>query len=653
MTDEQFNPWGQSREDSQGEQSHTSQESAAASSASSTEQSSAAAETNPAQSYIQSANATQIPADVQYTQEVEESSTETSTNSADSSSADSSSVQSSADTTPTTTIATGMTQPTQTLPPLSDAAIHGSAATTSHSESTPEQPYRLAPQYGAYGPVPTQQSAQQAGQQSTQQGLPFQNQNAHLGQQHAAQPGQSGQQMHNGGTQPPMPPRNPFLAGSNAGSNSGNGGNGSGNTPADPSKNPYGGPAGTPKPRTASNVVVAVVAALVSAALCLGIGYIGLTSGWVKVPTTSSLSSIGSSSSSGSVTLEGGTAADWPAVVKKVSSSVVSITTQTADGTASGTGAIFNTDGMVVTNNHVVDGAQRIVVTMDNGDMYEATVKGTDTTTDLAVIQIKDAPDNLTPVEFADSDTLAAGQAVLAIGNPLGRDGSATAGIISALNRAVTVVDESQNNIVTNAIQIDAAINPGNSGGPTFDAAGRVIGINSSIATMPSADSSSSGSIGIGFAIPSNLVKRVAEEIIKDGHAQHVALGVTVKSGTVQVDGATRGGAVVNSVVSGSPAAEAGLRDGDTIVAFNGLEVSNNESLLGFVRAAALNSTAKLTVVRDGKVIDIDVTFNKAEGDVNAKSRTESDDEDSQQDDSQQQQQQDDTEEWFRQFFNR
>ncbi|MBD9019688.1 MAG: PDZ domain-containing protein, partial [Bifidobacterium breve] len=164
----------------------------------------------------------------------------------------------------------------------------------------------------------------------------------------------------------------------------------------------------------------------------------------------------------------------------------------------------------------------------------------------------------------------------------------------------------------------------------TFNAAGQVIGINSSIASTATS-SDSAGSIGIGFAIPSNLVKRVADEIIKDGSVKHVALGVVIKSDTVEADGVTRGGATItkssatgSAVVSGGPADKAGLKEGDTIVAFNGNAVNNNYSLLGFVRAAALGDKATLTIVRDGKTMDVDVTLDQEESAVNGSSSSNS-----------------------------
>ena len=192
----------------------------------------------------------------------------------------------------------------------------------------------------------------------------------------------------------------------------------------------------------------------------------------------------------------------------------------------------------------MISGAQQIQVTLANGNMYSATLVGTDTTTDLAVIKLDNPPSDLKAVKFADSDKLAVGEK---------RDGHRQPARLRRhrhhrhrlrLNRPVTVTDDNNNEIVTNAVQIDAAINPGNSGGPTFNAAGQVIGINSSIASTATS-SDSAGSIGIGFAIPSNLVKRVADEIIKDGKVKHVALGVVIKSDTVEADGVTRGGATI------------------------------------------------------------------------------------------------------------
>lgn len=497
------------------------------------------------------------------------------------------------------------------------------------AQDAPSQQYRPAPEYGAYGPVPTQPANGTAAANGTASGAPNMPPQPQYGTY-----GQAPQQ--------PQRPRNPFFGNpyvggnqQNAQSNNGNPfmkptAQGGANVPPAGSNNPNNGnPFGAPqqngaaaKPKSASgvtgHVMTGVVAALVSAVLCLGVGYAAITNGWVTVPTSSSLTNVKSNTSgSGSAKAKSGEAADWSAVAKEVSDSVVSIDVATSDGSAKGSGAIISDKGYIVTNNHVISGAKQIQVTLANGTIYSAQIVGTDTTTDLAVIKLDNPPSNLKAAEFADSDNLAVGESVMAIGNPLGYDDTATVGIVSALNRPVTVSDDNNNDIVTNAVQIDAAVNPGNSGGPTFNAAGQVIGINSSIASTTTS-SGTAGSIGIGFAIPSNLVKRVANEIIANGTVQHVALGVTIKSSTVEADGVTRGCTQVQSVVDNSPAAKAGVKAGDSIVAFNGKAVNNNYSLLGYVRASAMNDKVTLTVVRDGNTMELDVTLDQEESQTNS-----------------------------------
>lgn len=541
-------------------------------------------------------------------------------------------------------------QPTAAMPVANDGASAESAAAAGErtvvggsTQDAPAQQYRPAPEYGAYGPVPTQPADGTAAANDTANGAP----NIPPQPQYGAYGQASGQQ--------PQQRRNPFFGNpyvggnqqndqQNAQSNNGNpfmkpAAQGGANVPpaapntpnnGNPFGNPNNGnPFGAPqqngaatKPKSASgvtgHVMTGVVAALVSAALCLGVGYAAITNGWVTVPTSSSLTSVKSNTSgSGSAKAKSGEAADWSAVAKEVSDSVVSIDVATSDGSAKGSGAIISDKGYIVTNNHVISGAKQIQVTLANGTIYSAQIVGTDTTTDLAVIKLDNPPSNLKAAEFADSDNLAVGESVMAIGNPLGYDDTATVGIVSALNRPVTVSDDNNNDIVTNAVQIDAAVNPGNSGGPTFNAAGQVIGINSSIASTTTS-SGTAGSIGIGFAIPSNLVKRVANEIIDNGTVQHVALGVTIKSSTVEADGVTRGCTQVQSVVDDSPAAKAGVKAGDSIVAFNGKAVNNNYSLLGYVRASAMNDKVTLTVVRDGNTMELDVTLDQEESQTNS-----------------------------------
>ena len=505
------------------------------------------------------------------------------------------------------------TRPTQPLEPVAPTSEQAQAPEpTQPLQPQPTQPlYRPAPEYGAYGPTPTQpepqqpQPTQQQNQNTGNGGNPFFNGNPFM----TRPTDDASQQNRQNGNTPygfPFGPQGP------------NGGQDQGMAqPED------GGNASRGGSSAASHIVTAVVAALVAAALCLGVGYFALTYGWVSTPTTTSLTNVQSNKSgTGSATAKTGEAADWKTVAREVSGSVVSIQAALSNGTAKGSGAIVSAKGYIVTNNHVISGAQQIQVTLSNGQMYTAQVVGTDTTTDLAVIKLDNPPSDLKAVEFADSDKLAVGEDVMAIGNPLGYDDTATTGIVSALNRPVTVTDDSGSDIVTNAVQIDAAINPGNSGGPTFNAAGQVIGINSSIASTATS-SDSAGSIGIGFAIPSNLVKRVANEIIKDGKVKHVALGVTITTGTVEADGVTRAGAKVtagtsgSAVVSGSPADKAGLKVGDVIVAYDGNAVSSTYSLLGYVRASALNDKVTLTIVRGGKTMDVEVTLDKEESAVN------------------------------------
>ena len=521
-------------------------------------------------------------------------------------------------------------QPTTPLPAVPTEASDPNAGT-----ATPG-PYRPSPEYGAYNasqsngqpmygqnipsgpfnpypfgaPEPEQPKNDQSnnGQQQNQSGFfgfgnPFGAQNNQNPQNNAQGQSNTQPQQSNGQVPPQVPPT-PFAQGPQ---------------PQQPGQQT----AQTNGKSSATTIVTAVISAVLAAALMLGLGWAGISYGWITVPTSSSINSLSSSTGgSGSATAKSGEAPDWKTVASDVSASVVSITTQLTNGTGKGSGAIIDKDGHIVTNNHVVSGAQQIQVTLSNGNLYSAQLVGTDTTTDLAVIKLDNAPSDLTAVTFADSDTLAVGEDVMAVGNPLGYANTVTTGIVSALNRPVTVQDEdSGENIFTNAVQIDAAINPGNSGGPTFNAAGQVIGINSSIASTATS-SSSAGSIGIGFAIPSNLVKRVTDEIVKNGKVQHVALGVTVSmsTATATADGVTRAGSGVTAVTSGGPAEKAGVKSGDVIVGYNGKSVTNSYSLLGFVRASAMGDTAKLTVVRDGKTIELTVTLDQEESAVNGSS---------------------------------
>jgi putative serine protease PepD len=291
----------------------------------------------------------------------------------------------------------------------------------------------------------------------------------------------------------------------------------------------------------------------------------------------------------------------------------VSITVGGSGG-GQGSGVVIDDSGHVLTNNHVIGGGggTRITVTLHDGRTYTATVAGTDASTDLAVLTLEDPPEDLQPIALGDSDALKVGDPVMAVGNPLGLAGTVTTGIVSALNRPVTTSGESEGGgltqaepVVTNAIQTSAAINPGNSGGALVNASGQLVGINSSIATLGSSAGGQSGSIGIGFAIPVNEAKTIATQLIDKGSAQHAYLGVTSQDGTASDGSATRAGATVREVSPGTPAAEAGLRSGDTVIAVDGDRVDSTLSLVAHIRERSVGDKVTLTVLRDGERLEL------------------------------------------------
>ena len=314
---------------------------------------------------------------------------------------------------------------------------------------------------------------------------------------------------------------------------------------------------------------------------------------------------------------------DWGAVAKAVEPSVVSVQVRAQGGSGEGSGVVLDGDGRVVTNNHVVAGAGdsgQIRVVLSDGRSYAARIVGTDPSTDLAVIQMQDAPEGLTPATIGNSDQVAVGDPVMAIGNPLGLSDTVTTGIVSALNRPVTTEAESDGEnpfgggqsageqVVTNAIQTDAAVNPGNSGGALVDAQGRVIGITSSIASLGVAGGQA-GSIGLGFAIPSNEAKAVADQLAGGGEVQHSFLGVNLTEDLVEVDGAERDAAVLSSVTDGAAADKAGLQDGDAVIAVNGEPVNSATSLVAQIRERRPGTEVELTIARDGKSQKVTVTL--------------------------------------------
>ena len=312
---------------------------------------------------------------------------------------------------------------------------------------------------------------------------------------------------------------------------------------------------------------------------------------------------------------------DWTDVAAAVSPAVVTIQAQGASSGGTGSGVVYDAQGDIVTNYHVIAsalGGGQIQVTLADGRLYGAVVVGHDKTTDLAVIRLENPPSDLTVARFATSANLEVGAPVMAIGAPLGLSNTVTTGIVSALNRPVEVsVDEDSSShdstqassdlVVTNAIQIDASINPGNSGGPLFDASGAVIGINSSIKSLSSSSDGQAGSIGLGFAIPSDLVVSIADQLIASGSASHGMLGVTVKAATTTVGSDTYVGAEVQDVSAGSGASAAGIRAGDVIVKVEGQEVTSPKQLIGYVRRYKAGDTVTMTIVRDGQTQDVSV----------------------------------------------
>ncbi|MGF1646490.1 MAG: S1C family serine protease [Kineosporiaceae bacterium] len=303
---------------------------------------------------------------------------------------------------------------------------------------------------------------------------------------------------------------------------------------------------------------------------------------------------------------------DWAAVAERASASTVSIRVSDGSQGGEGTGVVLDEAGHVLTNNHVVAPAGdrgEILLTLADGRVVEAEVAGLDPATDLAVVRIVDPPSDLVPATFGDSGAVGVGDPVMAIGNPLGLQGTVTTGIVSAVDRPVTAGDGQGPTVVTAAIQTDAAVNPGNSGGPLVDAAGRVVGINSAIATLGGGLGGQSGSIGLGFAIPIDEAREVAAELVEDGSADHAQLGVTARDTVVDTGDGRRAAAGVVEVVPGSPAEEAGLESGDAIVAVDGRATPDALSLTAVVRSYRPGETVTLIVARDGATIEVDASL--------------------------------------------
>ncbi|MFC8227631.1 S1C family serine protease [Streptomyces sp. NPDC057287] len=374
-----------------------------------------------------------------------------------------------------------------------------------------------------------------------------------------------------------------------------------------------------PRKRRASGLVAAVaVAALVAGGVGGALGY------WAADSNDSSSSgstTVAASNSPKDFKREAGTVAG---VAAGALPSVVTIDAQSGDGEGgTGTGFVYDKEGHILTNNHVVASAAdsgQLTATFSNGKKYDAEVVGRAQGYDVAVLKLKNAPDGLTPLALGDSDKVAVGDSTIAIGAPFGLSNTVTTGIISAKNRPVASGDGSSNkNSYMSALQTDASINPGNSGGPLLDAGGAVIGINSAIQSTSGGGvgQSQAGSIGLGFAIPVNQAKNVAEQLIKTGQPVYPVIGATVtmeeKTGGAVISDEGAGG--TPAVTPNGPAAEAGLKAGDVITKFNDTAVESGPTLIGEIWTHKPGDKVTLTYKRDGKTATAELTLGERKGD--------------------------------------
>ncbi|MDE1046231.1 MAG: S1C family serine protease [Candidatus Nanopelagicales bacterium] len=286
---------------------------------------------------------------------------------------------------------------------------------------------------------------------------------------------------------------------------------------------------------------------------------------------------------------------DVAAIAESVLPSVVSILIEAGENSGSGSGFIVQSDGYILTNNHVAAPAANggeLTVVFDNGDKVIGKIVGRNTSYDLAVLKVD--RDGLPAAVLGDSSAVRVGEVAIAIGAPLGLNGTVTAGIISSLDRPVTAGGSGELAFI-NAIQTDAAINPGNSGGPLLDGTGRVIGINSAIATLAGTIGGESGSIGLGFSIPIDTAKRIAEELIATGDSQTPIIGVVLNTAF------TGDGAKVSEITPGGPAEKAGVRVGDVITGLNGRQVADSTELVVVIRSYAPGEEIEITLTRNGQ----------------------------------------------------
>ena len=368
-------------------------------------------------------------------------------------------------------------------------------------------------------------------------------------------------------------------------------------------------PAPTPTRRGPGWGAVILIAGLCTVLAGMGGGLLG---GWLAASGslgTHASSTAGAASAptagAGAVTRPAGSVAN---IAAKAMPSVVTIKIKGSSGSGTGSGWVLDNQGHIVTNNHVAAlGANggTITVVLSDGKQIPATIVGRDQSYDLAVLKVTRT--DLAPLPVGDSAKVVVGDEVIAVGAPLGLNSTVTSGIVSALNRPVAAGDAQETSFI-NAIQTDAAINPGNSGGPLLNMSGEVIGVNSAIATAPSASGASGGgSIGVGFAIPSNQVAKTAQQLIKTGKAVHPIIGVYLDQKYdgegVRID--DKGSSGSPAVNPDGPAGKAGLKAGDIIVAIDGRPVTETDALVVAIRAHDVGDKVTLTVRRGGKDSDL------------------------------------------------
>ncbi|MFI9649687.1 S1C family serine protease [Streptomyces sp. NPDC052040] len=425
---------------------------------------------------------------------------------------------------------------------------------------------------------------------------------------------------------PPVPPGQPGAAGHP-------GAAGAGWPPPPPPAVPGyagGGPGATgvwgasyqqpdPRPKGRGGLIAAaLIAALVAGGVGGGLGY-----QLAKNDDSSGSTTVSAATSGGDVKHDNGSVA---AVAAKALPSTVTIEAESSNGQGgTGTGFVFDTQGHIVTNNHVVadavDGG-KLTATFPNGKKYDAEIIGHAQGYDVAVIKLKNAPSDLKPLALADSDKVSVGDATIAIGAPFGLSNTVTTGIISAKNRPVASSDgsSSSKSSYMSALQTDASINPGNSGGPLLDAQGAVIGINSAIQSTGSSGLGStgqSGSIGLGFAIPINQAKYVAQQLIKTGKPVYAKIGasVSLEDGSGGAKITEQGAAGANAIEPGGPAAKAGLKPGDVITKLDDSVIDSGPTLIGEIWTHKPGDKVTLTYQRGGQSHTVDLTLGSRAGD--------------------------------------